>query len=89
MEGTFLQRPELNDAWDWRIYLETSSDIARSRAVKRDHHRLGDDAEVLYLTRYEGAYALYVQEVDPLAEADCIIDLTNLEAPHLRRPKSL
>ena len=82
VEGTFLLRPALNAHWDVRICLSVPEDIARMRGIGRDHTLLGEEAELLYRQRYEGAYTLYEAESSTAIEsADWRVDLTNLDAP--------
>jgi uridine kinase len=35
-DGVFLLRPELNDLWDFRVFVEVDAEEALRRAVVRD-----------------------------------------------------
>jgi SAM-dependent methyltransferase len=104
VDGTFLQRPELHHAWDVVVYLRASFEAARARGTQRDAELLGSlvDAENKYDRRYHAACRRYVEEVDPEAAADIVVDnddprhprlvevapeLTRLQ-PHLRRTRA-
>jgi uridine kinase len=54
VDGIFLMRPELNDLWDFRVFVQVSFDEALRRAVLRDAHLLGSPSDVLrrYRRRY-------------------------------------
>lgn len=40
-DGVFLLRPELNDAWDFRVFLAADFDVTLRRAVQRDQALFG------------------------------------------------
>ena len=71
-DGVFLQRPELDDLWDLRIWLEIAFDQALGRAVVRDAE-LFDDVRDRYERRYYPGQRLYISEVDPRAHADIVV----------------
>ena len=71
-DGVFLQRPELDDLWDLRIWLEISFEDALERAVVRDAE-LFDDVRARYESRYYPGQRLYIDEVDPRAHADIVV----------------
>jgi uridine kinase len=85
VDGTFLQRPELRDAWDFVIFLDVSAAVAESRALERDAPRLGglDAARALYKQRYLPAYATYEGASQPMANADAIVGHDEFAAPRL------
>ncbi len=70
VDGTFLQRPEIRDMWDERIWIDTAPEIARRRGVERDADALGgkEAAERLFARRYHAASRLYI---DSIAPAQC------------------
>ena len=45
IDGVFLFRPELNDCWDYRIFVEVTQAIAQERALARDSGWIGSEAE--------------------------------------------
>lgn len=81
VEGTFLLRPELNAHWDFSVYLDAPAEVARERGMGRDLALLGDEAELLYRQRYEGAFSLYEAESSiAISSADWRVDMTSFEA---------
>ena len=87
LDGTFLQRRELDGLWDEVIYLDTSPDTARAWAAERDAALFGGAAEVeeIYRMRYHAACALYATDADPVNRAGILIDNPDVDHPVLRR----
>lgn len=85
VDGTFLQRRELANAWDVVVYLRASFTAARARGTARDTELLGSlaDAERKYDLRYHAACRHYVGEVDPEAAADIVVDNDDPRHPRL------
>ena len=88
VDGTFLQRPELQGLWDQVIYID--ADPPRepgARAAERDAALFGGAAAVeqIYRMRYHAACALYAEDVDPVRRAGIVIDNNDLDHPVLRR----
>lgn len=83
VDGTFLQRPELRDAWDVTIFLQTAADVAERRAVGRDAAQQGgaEAARALYAQRYHGAFALYDDLCAPEEIADVVLNNDDFEQP--------
>ena len=75
VDGTFLQRPELRDAWDIVIFLDVPAAEARRRGVERDAPALGGTvaASELYDRRYGPAFARYEAECRPVDHADIVV----------------
>lgn len=73
VDGTFLQRPELNAHWDQVIYVDADPIVTRSRARERDAALFGSPevVEEMYVTRYHPACALYLTECDPVRRPTC------------------
>ena len=71
-DGIFLQRPELNDLWDVRIWLDVPFDVALGRALVRDAATM-DDPRTRYEQRYWPGQRLYLDEVDPRGRADIVV----------------
>jgi uridine kinase len=71
-DGVFLLRPELEDMWDYRIFVNVDLEGALQRAVQRDLPRLGSQEAVRthYLQRYFPGQRLYFQAVQPQRCAD-------------------
>ncbi len=76
VDGTFLQRPELSDDWDFVIFIDVSAEISLARGVARDQDMLGgtEDALSLYKERYLPAFSLYEQACNPHKGANVVID---------------
>jgi uridine kinase len=83
LDGIFLLRPELNDLWDFRVFVEVKADEALRRAVIRDEDLFGSMDEALrrYRNRYRPAQRLYFDEVDPRALADVVFENTDFSSP--------
>jgi uridine kinase len=71
-DGVFLQRPELDDLWDLRIWVDVSFAESLRRAVIRDAHFM-DDVRARYERRYHPGQRLYLTEVDPRSRADIVV----------------
>jgi uridine kinase len=71
-EGVFLQRPELDDLWDLRIWLDVAWETALERALGRDAAWMAD-ARDRYERRYHAGQRLYLAEVDPRGHADIVV----------------
>jgi len=86
VDGTFLQRPELNDGWDVTVFVDTSEGVAEQRGVGRDAARLGgaEAARELYANRYRPAFAMYERACRPLSSADAVVENEDLARPRLQ-----
>jgi len=71
-DGIFLQRRELDDLWDLRIWIEIPFETALERALHRDADRF-DDVRRRYEERYLPGQRLYLDEVDPLRRAQIVV----------------
>jgi uridine kinase len=71
-DGVFLQRPELADLWDLRIWVDISFEAALERAVVRDA-ALFDEVRDRYQRRYFPGQCIYLDEVDPRTRADIVV----------------
>ncbi|MFA5883144.1 MAG: hypothetical protein WDA60_04790 [Acidimicrobiia bacterium] len=82
VDSVFGMRPEYDDHWDFRIWIEVPRELALARGIERDATLEGrDEAERLHRDRYHVAEQIYVTEVDPKAKADVIIDNTDCTHP--------
>lgn len=88
VEGVFLHRPELREAWDFSVFLRTSFDVTVPRAVRRDG---GDPAEVQarYEQRYVAGQRLYLAESHPERRATWVVDHDDPLNPEILRAQSL
>jgi uridine kinase len=85
VDGTFLQRPELDGGFDLTIYVATADDVATERGVTRDTPLLGGAtaARELYAIRYRPAVALYERLCAPEERAGAVFHNDDLERPRL------
>ena len=86
IDGTFLQRKELDGLWDEMIFVRTGRSVARERAVRRDAVLFGGAgaAEQMYAVRHHPACDLYLfAKADPISGASIVIDNDDLEHPVL------
>lgn len=84
VDGVFAFRPELDEYWDLRIWLEITAEQSIERGVGRDADREGAaEAERLHRDRYGVAESIYLAEVDPAARADLTVDNTDWDNPVL------
>lgn len=84
-DGIFLLRAELNDLWDFRIFLQTDFDVALSRVIKRNATPLGtkDGIRERYAKRYLPGQHLYLDGVRPERIADVVVDNNDLDNPRV------
>lgn len=86
VDSVFAFRPEYNDCWDFRIWLDIDPRLALQRGIERDTEMEGrEEAERLHRDRYHAAETIYVSEVDPVSIADVVIDNTDFACPHVLR----
>lgn len=83
VDGTFLQRPELADAWDLVMFVDVSEEVATRRGIARDAASLGgeDRARETHKQRYQAAFAIYQARVGPKGRAHIVIDNDDVDAP--------
>jgi uridine kinase len=84
-DGVFLLRPELDHAWDLRIFLDVPFPETLRRAVERDRTLFGSAAATRerYHRRYIPGQRLYVASVRPRQVADVVVDNRDPAAPRL------
>ncbi len=87
LDGVFLQRPVLEQQWDFIIYVDISFDESLARAIKRDAPYLGSAQEVeeRYRRRYIPGQQLYQAACQPKEKADVVIDNNDPGDPKLTR----
>jgi uridine kinase len=88
VDGVFAFRPEINSYWDVRIWVDIGTELSIRRGIDRDIEIDGGRAaaERLHRERYLVGELLYIDEVDPRALVEVIIDNTDVEQPRLVRP---
>jgi uridine kinase len=84
-DGVFLLRPELNDAWDLRVFLEVGLQETLRRAVARDRALFGSaqTTRERYQRRYVPGQRRYLATVQPQRTADVVIDNHDPTTPKL------
>jgi uridine kinase len=89
VDGVFAFRPEINDHWDYRIWLHVDPQASLQRGERRDRDWAGSAAKALQQDRYLAADRLYVDEVNPVQLADIVIDNSTFSRPSILRDSEL
>jgi uridine kinase len=86
-DGVFLFRPELEDCWDLRIWVEVTAEVALSRAIRRDAALFGGAAAVRerYEQRYIPGQRLYMEQCRPREQAHLVVDNNDPLHPMLQQ----
>lgn len=79
VDGVFVQRAELVNAWDFVVFLEVPFDVSVARMALRDG--TVDDADHPDQRRYVEAQRTYFAECDPQGSADVVVDNSDLARP--------
>ncbi|WP_179266491.1 uridine kinase [Asanoa hainanensis] len=84
-DGCFLQRPELEEHWDLRIFVDIPLDEVLRRGIARDQAWMSGAAaaEHRYRTRYIPGERRYLDEVQPQDRAQLVVDNRDFAAPRL------
>jgi uridine kinase len=85
VDGTFLFKKSLCDLFDYRIFVDTSFELARKRGAKREEESFGslEKAEQMFIKRYHAASKLYLEEHAPKESANLIIVNNDLQNPEI------
>lgn len=85
LDGVFLLRPELRDAWDLSIFVWVEPEESLRRALNRDVELFGSPEKVerRYRSRYLPGQQLYLEEANPLSAADLLVANDDPSAPKL------
>lgn len=91
VDGTFLQRDELAEAWDFTVFVDVSESVAVSRGAARDAEQLGGTvaAREMHEGRYQAAFAIYDARCRPRERAHLIVGNDDPARPSIllsRRP---
>ncbi|MFF0343841.1 uridine kinase [Kribbella sp. NPDC004875] len=88
VDGCFLQRPELDDFWDLRIYVHVSFETVLRRGAARDEAWMASlaAAEERYRNRYIPGESRYVDQVRPADRAQLVVINEDPANPELIRP---
>jgi len=75
-DGVFLLRPELNDCWDYRVFVRVDFDVALRRMSHRDQALFGsaDATRARFRVRYMPGQRIYLKTVRPRQRADVVVD---------------
>lgn len=86
-DGAFLQRPELDEYWDLRIYVDVSFETVLSRGTVRDAAWMDspESAAHRYRTRYIPGEQLYVTQIAPTTRAQIVLDNEDPAHPVITR----
>jgi hypothetical protein len=86
-DGAFLQRPELDEYWDLRIYVDVSFETVLRRGAERDAAWMDSPqaAAHRYRTRYIPGEQLYITQIAPAARAQLVINNEDPAHPVLTR----
>jgi uridine kinase len=89
VDGTFLQREELSEAWDLVIFVEVSEAVAVSRGAARDAAHLGGTAAAreMHERRYQPAFAIYDGRSRPSERAHLVVVNDEPSTPRILRPQ--
>jgi len=81
VDGLFLHRDELVDAWDLSLFLQVPFAVSVGRLAARDGTH--PDPEHHSLVRYVEGQRIYFMACRPWQRADLVIDAADLDAPTL------
>ncbi len=84
-DGVFLLRPELVDAWDYRVFITVASEEIIRRARIRDAEAYGSpaDAERRFRARYLPSQEYYRGTVRPAELADIVLENDDPSQPRV------
>lgn len=89
VDGVFAFRPEINDLWDFRIWLDIEAETSVRRGTMRDHGTwAGSEAEAIHRYRYLVAERRYINEVDPTHLATIVIDNSAFDSPRITHDRT-
>lgn len=94
-DGLFLQRPELNDHWDFTVFLDADERYEREwlafllgNLPEHDVERAAElDARLVRARwpRYRDGWRIYVDAVQPASMATVVVDNNDLRMPVIRQ----
>ncbi len=84
VDSVFAFRPEYNDLWDYRIWLDVDPALSLRRGISRDTAMEGAaEAARVHRDRYHAAELIYLAEVRPQSLADIVIDNRDFANPRI------
>ena len=82
VDGIFLHRPELRDAWDYSVFLEVSTRTSVRRCIERaGAWEQSDDPGAPEHQRYVQGQQRYLETCTPAVQASCVVCNEDLENP--------
>lgn len=72
VDGVFLFRPELDDLWDVRVFVDVDPATQERRVLARDAGA-PDEIRARYAARYRPAYEMYRAAIHPESRADVVL----------------
>lgn len=81
VDGIFLHRPELQDLWDWSVWLDVPFETSYARLALRDGSDPDPEAEAN--ARYRQGQEIYLREARPREAASVIVDNSDLAHPRI------
>ncbi|WP_144510803.1 zeta toxin family protein [Bacillus sp. FJAT-22090] len=83
VDGTFLFKKDLIDLYDYKIFVKTDFELARTRGAKREEKNFGgyEIAQDMFKNRYHAACKLYLEQHLPELHADVVVLNNNLKNP--------
>jgi len=85
-DGIFLHRPELQDHWDFTIFVDTHFDVILARACERDRQKFATAEGVRrrFEERFIPGSRLYLEARHPHLCANIVMDNNDVQRPTLR-----
>lgn len=86
-EGVFLFRSELQEYWDYVIYLQIDPETSLQRGLVRDSHLLGgvDSTREKYMKRYIPGQGIYHAKHQPASKASIVVKNDDPYSPEVLR----
>ncbi len=84
-EGIFVFRSQINTFWEYRILVDVDAATSLARSLVRDTGLIGpaDVVRRKFDQRYEPAWQIYVDQEDPEAVADVVINNREVANPQI------
>jgi uridine kinase len=85
VDGTFTFRPEINECWDFRIFVDTDFELALQRGSEREAKAFGsaEKARQMFEDRYHAASRMYLEECQPAEAAQAVVRNNEIQNPEL------
>ncbi|ADI13230.1 uridine kinase [Truepera radiovictrix] len=83
LDGIFLHRPELRDAWDVSVWLEVPFEVSVPRGAARGPGFGSPDPHAESNRRYIEGQRLYMSEAEPRRHATMVVNNEDVNAPYV------